>query len=80
MEQDDISLTINVTANPPIDMFSWYKDNEPLESSGRYELTNNTISITDLSYMDYITVYKLNVTNPVGSSNFSFTLDVQCKS
>ena len=76
----DLILTLNVTANPPINHSLWFIDGRPLvNSTGRYSFSHSSLNITGLKHTDDRSMIQLNVSNSIGSNVFSFNLSVLCK-
>lgn len=76
----DLVLTLNVTANPPINHSLWFIDGRPLvNSTGRYSFSHSSLNITGLKHTDDRSMIELNVSNSIGSNVFSFNLSVLCK-
>ena len=72
-------LEINVTAKPPINISSWYRNNIELSNStNKYKIGLTNIEIYNLTYLDYAN-FTLSAGNVVGQTNYTFLLNVQCK-
>ena len=78
------SLTLSCTSQgSPPDIFTWRKDNDPLLQSTTTPVTyTNTMAVFRADYsIDSVTTsdsgtYTCTVTNPIGSSNVTITVDV----
>ena len=75
---DNLTLSINITANPPVSSYNWSKNGVPLESDERIKLNDATIQFTKLLPSD-LDNYTLTVSNVVGTNNSTFLLNVLCK-
>ena len=80
----NIILTCYSLGSPP-DTFTWMKDGIPVTQStsiNTESYTNTTAvfsttySISNISISD-IGIYTCNITNPIGSDNYTFTVDIR---
>lgn len=75
---DMFQLSLNVSALPPVTASQWMRDGQVVEPSDGYSLGLLNITISKLDRVDN-KQWSVNVTNGIGFSVYTFTLNVLCK-
>ena len=77
-EGTNLTVSLTVSGNP-VPTYVWTRDGVLTVTTGN----NITVSLNSIVFRpvrrEHAGVYKIVVTNSVGSDSFNFTLDVQCK-
>ena len=77
-ENNDLTVTVSISANPQQTQSVWSKGSMTLSNSDRIRLSPNSIEFIEASRTD-AGEYTITVTNSVGPGTLSFNLNVTCK-
>lgn len=80
-EGEAITVELNVSANPQPNFYEWTRTGNNIQqivTNDRITVSLNSIVFNPTSRNDS-GVYRLLANNSAGSSEYNFTLDVQCK-
>lgn len=78
-EGEAITVELNISANPPPSSYEWTRDMQQVVMDGDGITVSLNSIVFDPTSRTHSGIYRLVANNSAGSSEYSFTLDVQRK-
>ena len=74
----NLTVKLELGANPSPQMYTWYKDGKPLANDSRVMFGVDYIKFSPAMREDS-GIYTVKATNDIGSGNVTFEVDILCK-